>query len=674
MEITREFRKLNREDVSLAGGKGASLGEMTQAGIPVPEGFVVLSEAFEQFIKETDLNVEIDAILETIKHEEIHTVENASEKIQSLILSREIPKDIGRKIVQEFEKLKCEFVAVRSSATSEDSASAAWAGQLDSYLNTTEKTLLENVKRCWASLFTPRAIFYRFEKGLYGTEISVAVVVQKMVNSEESGIAFSVHPVTQDYNQIIIEAGFGLGEAIVSGQITPDSYVVDKTDWRVIDVNVNEQNKGLFRKSGGGNEWRELSKKGKEQVLSLKEIVELSKLIVKIERQYGFPVDIEWAREGGNFYIVQSRPITTLTKNKNIGKKRNYIFIYRFKELPYLISDFLMQAYTKHNPFYCYINDFWYSYFPKENYEKSLNEGLKNIKSKRWIEKFELEYNELVSKAKSFEKNLKTGEKLTKKEISEFFYYLISLLTYYSPLEHFSTDNAFAESEKDKSLKLSVKKMGEMKFFFREKLNEIALYPESLLKKYLQKIAEDYNVPFEVLYLYSLGEIKKIPDGFNLPEAEIQNRSAKYAMFYDGKEHYYSGEESEEIIKEIHEEPSSENILKGIPANKGKVKAKARILEYTLDDFGKTENLIKSMQKGEILVTETTGPEIMEACNKAVAIVTDEGGLLSHAAIISRELKIPCIVGTKFATSMIKTGDLIEVDAEKGIIKIISRK
>jgi len=309
MEITREFRKLNREDVSLAGGKGASLGEMTQAGIPVPEGFVVLSEAFEQFIKETDLNVEIDAILETIKHEEIHTVENASEKIQSLILSREIPKDIGRKIVQEFEKLKCEFVAVRSSATSEDSASAAWAGQLDSYLNTTEKTLLENVKRCWASLFTPRAIFYRFEKGLYGTEISVAVVVQKMVNSEESGIAFSVHPVTQDYNQIIIEAGFGLGEAIVSGQITPDSYVVDKTDWRVIDVNVNEQNKGLFRKSGGGNEWRELSKKGKEQVLSLKEIVELSKLIVKIERQYGFPVDIEWAREGGNFYIVQSRPI-----------------------------------------------------------------------------------------------------------------------------------------------------------------------------------------------------------------------------------------------------------------------------------------------------------------------------------------------------------------------------
>jgi len=130
--------------------------------------------------------------------------------------------------LEGYNDLDCEFVAVRSSATSEDSAAAAWAGQLDSYLNTNKKKILENVKRCWASLFTPRAIFYRFEKGLCGTDISVAVVVQKMVESEESGIAFSVHPVTEDPNHIIIEAGFGLGEAIVSGQITPDSYVVDK--------------------------------------------------------------------------------------------------------------------------------------------------------------------------------------------------------------------------------------------------------------------------------------------------------------------------------------------------------------------------------------------------------------------------------------------------------------
>lgn len=228
MPLILNFSKLNKSDVALAGGKGASLGEMTQVGIPVPPGFVILSTAFEKFLEETDLNVEIDSILDSVNHKEIHTVEYASKKIKALILNSEIPEDISKEIQKFFKTLKTPYVAVRSSATAEDSASAAWAGQLESYLNTTEENLLENVKKCWASLFTPRAIFYRFEKDLHKQKISVAVVVQKMVESEKSGIAFSVHPVTQDNNQLIIEAGFGLGEAIVSGQITPDSYVVEK--------------------------------------------------------------------------------------------------------------------------------------------------------------------------------------------------------------------------------------------------------------------------------------------------------------------------------------------------------------------------------------------------------------------------------------------------------------
>src|SRR3989344_5368107 len=224
MELLRDFKNISKSDVALAGGKGASLGEMTKAGIPVPSGFVILSSAFEKFLEETDLNVEIDAALNLVNHKEIHTVENASAKIEALILEAAMPKDIADEIKEFFKRLDSKYVAVRSSATAEDSASAAWAGQLESYLNTTEDILLENVKKCWASLFTPRAIFYRFEKDLHKQKISVAVVVQKMVESEISGIAFSVHPITQDRNQLIIEAGFGLGEAIVSGQITPDSY------------------------------------------------------------------------------------------------------------------------------------------------------------------------------------------------------------------------------------------------------------------------------------------------------------------------------------------------------------------------------------------------------------------------------------------------------------------
>ena len=343
MEFTREFTRLGKNDAGIAGGKGASLGEMTQALIPVPPGFVVLAGAFERFLEETDLNVELDAILDKVNHKEIHTVERASEGIKELILSRKIPAEIASAISAEFKTLGETYVAVRSSATAEDGKDHAWAGQLESYLNTTEKDLLDKVKHCWASLFTPRAIFYRFEKGLHSTKISVAVVVQKMVESDVSGIAFSVHPVTEDYNQLIIEAGFGLGEAIVSGQITPDSYVVEKTPRRIIDKNISTQDRGLFRSATHthveddyssvlkntrivGNEWVEIPKtEGSKQKLSDEQVLELSELILKIEDHYGFPCDVEWAfarpteghREKGKFYIVQSRPITTLTQ-KNV--------------------------------------------------------------------------------------------------------------------------------------------------------------------------------------------------------------------------------------------------------------------------------------------------------------------------------------------------------------------
>lgn len=222
------FNQLGKNDADIAGGKGASLGEMTQAGIPVPPGFVVLTDAFEYFLSESDLTQEIDSVLQGVKKDDMSSVEQASEKIQSLILQAEVPVDVKTAVKDYFKKLDVEFVAVRSSATAEDSDSAAWAGQLDTFLNVTSDSLIESVQKCWASLFTPRAIFYRFEQGLDDIHISVAVVVQEMIDSEKSGIAFSVHPVSEDSNQLIVEAGYGLGEAIVSGQVTPDAYVVEK--------------------------------------------------------------------------------------------------------------------------------------------------------------------------------------------------------------------------------------------------------------------------------------------------------------------------------------------------------------------------------------------------------------------------------------------------------------
>ncbi|MCX6813860.1 MAG: hypothetical protein NT078_01395, partial [Candidatus Azambacteria bacterium] len=270
MKYTFNFKQLSKDNTAIAGGKGASLGEMTKYKFPVPAGFVVSASAFDKFYGFT------------------------------------FPESLAKEILAEFRKLKTKYVAVRSSATTEDSSSAAWAGQLESYLNTTEKNLLENIKKCWFSLFTPRAIFYRYEKKLYKQKISVAVVIQKMIQSEISGVCFTVHPVTKDTNQMVIEADYGLGEAIVGGKITPDTYLINKK-------NIGVGHLYLVSKSIQG-----------KQKLSDKQMLKLAKICQSIETHYKKPQDIEWAFEKEKFYIVQSRPITTLfnkTQKQSVYEK-----------------------------------------------------------------------------------------------------------------------------------------------------------------------------------------------------------------------------------------------------------------------------------------------------------------------------------------------------------------
>ncbi len=310
--MTKNLNNLSKTDIDIAGGKGASLGEMIKAKIPVPGGFVVLSTAFEKFLSETDLNIKIESLLHKVNKQDINSVDQVSNEIRDLILGADFPKNIAEEITKNFFKLKTKYVAVRSSATAEDSSTASWAGELESYLNTTKTSLLDNIKKCWASLFTPRAIFYRFEKELHKTKISVAVVVQEMIQSEISGICFTVHPVTKDRDQIVIEAGYGLGEAIVGGMITPDTYVVHKIEKSILDKNISQQEKMIVKYNDGNIEKSVPKPKQEKQKLDDKEILKLSQICETIEKHYDTPQDIEWAFAKRKFYIVQSRPITTL--------------------------------------------------------------------------------------------------------------------------------------------------------------------------------------------------------------------------------------------------------------------------------------------------------------------------------------------------------------------------
>lgn len=268
-----------------------NLGKLTKIGISVPPGFVILAPAFERFLEKTDINAEIKAIWDRINIRNIESVKKNSEIIRNLILNERMPNDIEKEILEGFAKLKTKYVAVRSSATAEDSKMDSWAGELETYLNTIKEKLSGNVKKCWASLYTPRALFYRIKRNLKGKKVSVAVVVQKMIQSEFSGACFTVHPVVKNKNQMVIEVVKGLGEKLMQGKIIPDSYVIDKTNLNALDMNISPWEK------------RKLSKK---------EIQELAKLCIKIEKHYKKPQDIEWALKKNKFYIVQTRPITAL--------------------------------------------------------------------------------------------------------------------------------------------------------------------------------------------------------------------------------------------------------------------------------------------------------------------------------------------------------------------------
>ncbi|MFA6436970.1 MAG: PEP/pyruvate-binding domain-containing protein [Candidatus Paceibacterota bacterium] len=309
----KNFREISKNDVGIAGGKGASLGEMTQAGIPVPPGFVVLASAFDKFLKDNDIKTKIDKLLDKVDTQDSSAIESCSEEIHNIVSNGSIPENIKEEILINFDNLDTEYVAIRSSATAEDSAIDAWAGQLESYLFINKNNVLESVKKCWASLFSPRALCYRFERGYKGKLVSVAVVVQKMIDSEVAGVCFTVHPVTRDKDQMIAEACWGLGEALVQGSITPDSYVIEKSTLNFIDVSTSEQTKMIVRKPDFDTEERAVPDDKKDkQKLSNEKIKELAKIAINIENHYGKPQDIEWALENNTLYILQARPITTL--------------------------------------------------------------------------------------------------------------------------------------------------------------------------------------------------------------------------------------------------------------------------------------------------------------------------------------------------------------------------
>ncbi|MCD6227150.1 phosphoenolpyruvate synthase [Candidatus Micrarchaeota archaeon] len=437
------FRELSKNSLSIAGGKGANLGEMYNSNFPIPDGFVVSSGAYYKFIYHNGIDKIIKEYTENLDVEDTDELNKASLAIKNAILRGEIPNEIREAIIESYNKLGTDvYVAVRSSATAEDLPTASFAGQQATFLNISGALdVVQAVKECWASLFEARAIYYRTQNKFDHLKVGLAAVVQLMVESEVSGIMFTVEPVTEDYNTISIEAGYGLGEAIVSGSITPDRYLVDKNTLEIKDKEIVTQTWKIAIVRGKNEEVQIPEELQGKQKLPDDKIIELAKIGQRIEDHYGKPQDIEWSYLNGDLYIVQSRPITTL------------------------------------------------------------------------------------------------------------------------------------------------------KSTIKNELKASGVEPERIEKT-------------------------------NVSNAKI--------------------------------------LVKGLPASPGIAKGVVRYIP-SKDDIGKVE-------KGDILVTKMTTPDFVPAMKKAVGIITDAGGATCHAAIVSRELGIPCVVGTQNATSVLKDGMFVTIDATHGVV------
>ncbi|GHT00459.1 hypothetical protein FACS189421_12570 [Bacteroidia bacterium] len=612
------FSDIKTVNISEFGGKCANLIKMLQAGFNVPNGFVIS-------ISEKDIQ----------KNE----------------------------IMSAFDDLGAKYVAVRSSAVAEDGKSDAWAGQLETCLNTNREDLLNNIKKCRESINSLQAVAYKNQKGL--NQSQVAVIAQEMIESDVSGVAFSINPIN-NANTIVVEAGKGLGEAIVSGKTTPDNYEVSKDTFEIKSKQIETQTVKLTREG-----WQVIN--DNSQKLSDTQIIELAKEVSKIEKFYGFAVDVEWAFVGNKLYILQSRPITAVsnTKTQSLPDIAEYELTFKVNGLPFMFADLLCRGFGYLHPLFVIDKGEFLQYFPNEMMSWADEYGYNTFGSPMGFVKHKNDFTEFHNKAFPHLQKILT-EPLSRKNVAEFFDIIYQYFVFYSKTDYQFTNKLYVYANKNPNIAQSIRDISVFKDIARIWINNVTINDDCLLNRLLAQLSQKFNV--DDLSNYKMNEILSLFDGEK--PTDIKERELGAVVSFDGTNYHYAfGQEAIDYANRIHLYNSFETKtdIKGQTANRGQtqfVEGKARLIKVDYSDLAAVKAAIDSMQNDEILVAEFTAPELTLACEKAKAIVTDMGGMLSHAAIISRELGIPCIVGTSFASHRIQNGDTIFLDMNTGNVTV----
>jgi len=536
------------------------------------------------------------------------------------------------KIYSDFEKLSTDKVSVRSSAIQEDGKNKSFAGQFYTGLNVNKDNLIEEIRKCYASLFDINIKEYINNKN---DKLEMAVVIQKMINSNYSGVAFSTDFNTNNSNFTIIEACKGIGEKLVSGQVTPTKYFVRKK-FNYIDQIIGEN-------------------------LPIEnEIIEISKYAQKIEQDYNMAMDIEWAIDNNEIFILQARPIVGTTKMKTLFK----LVLSRPKTLAYMqieeeterigIRNSLNSLYYL-KPIFYYNNNTFEEYYNFISIEENVNLMVNYILKYHKKEFIKYVYEALVA-CKKIEQNI---EKLSLDEIKKLSNKIFPINNIVNFLEARLYNKEIETKKEDKEFISNA-------IQDREYYDEIDYKIDCEIEKRIKQ-----KLPKELLEYYRVMTIDEIFNNKKVTIEDLKTRNNGFVL-YDGKiilkENFkdFCNENNISILLKEDETIINENIIKGSVAYPGKIRGIAKLM-YTIEDTTKIE-------VGDIIVSPMTVPNFIDAVKKAKAIVTDEGGTVCHAALIARELKKTCIVGTKNATKILKDGMLIEVDGDIGIVKIIDKE
>lgn len=679
MRWTYPLAELDASAVSLAGGKGASLGELVRAGVPVPPGFVVASDAFRAFMQAADPDGSVAAIIRRLDTGEIEATAGA-EQVLAQLAGAAVPFEVERAVVEAAAALGATRVSVRSSATCEDSGASAWAGQLETYLDVRPGQIVERMRDCWLSLFRPAALAYGAAHGYGAGQVAVGVVVQQMVESEVSGIGFSVHPVTQEPGVMLIEACLGLGEAIVSGKIVPDQFIVERGSDRILDRAIGPQTKGLFMESDSPQaEWRNVEQRGGEQKLPDEEILEYAKLLAGIEDHYGHPVDTEWARSGGRFHVLQARPITTLAaeyKQKLIDQSEAWKFLVR-------------------RPMSLVEASIWAHWIDSQHAADTLGivadralsiqdeTGLANdFLAERDVAAGMAYVAELFGNQRQrVIDTLLRGEEITRQSKARLqagagaFDNFVEAADYFAEAAQYTTvfpawmliayeEHAWDDAE--------VRALA-------ESLRSRTLYP-SIEREIIDPMAAQaaaavgFSEPEHAPAVTTWSELRRGVLDRDLLEYRLEQvRAGRRFLFQslDGDDDVRFVSQSGYLLMRLRQQRKlvhgqQPDTITGQAAWPGIYRGRARLV-LTPDAIG------HAFEDGEVLVSIQSSPELMPLLRRSGAIVTDDGGIACHAAIIARELRKPTLIGTRQATTLIRTGDLVEVDTYAQQVRILER-